>query len=77
MDKAETFAGGQGTAFKCGKTTGFKQEPKEVSSYSLLAMSELRKRNGQFIRKKHVSHWGEKRKCGKMNDWESRDAGQK
>lgn len=35
-------------------TGGFKQEPKEMSFYGLLAISEIWKSNGQFIRKKQT-----------------------
>lgn len=36
-------------------TVGFKQEPKEMSFYGLLAISEIVKFYGQFIRKKHLA----------------------
>ena len=41
------------------EAVGFKQEPKEISFYGLLAIAEICKSNGQFIRKKHL---GEKKK---------------
>lgn len=36
------------------EAVGFKQEPKEISFYGLLAIAEICKSNGQFIRKKHL-----------------------
>ena len=44
-------AANQGQQF--AEAAGFKQEPKAMSFYGLLAISELRKCNDQFIRKKH------------------------
>lgn len=43
----------QGRQF--AEAVGFKQEPKQMSFYGLLAISELWKCNGQFIGKKHLS----------------------
>lgn len=40
------------------EAVGFKQEPKEISFYGLLAIAEICKSNGQFIRKKHLSGCG-------------------
>ena len=46
------------------EAVGFKQEPKEMSFYGLLASSEICKSNGQFIRKKHLAGY-----CTQFCNW--------
>lgn len=51
------MAPNQGQQF--AEAVGFKQEPKEMSFCGPLVISELRKCNDQFIRKKYLSQMNE------------------
>lgn len=57
----------QGQQF--AEAAGFKQKPKTLSFCGLLAISELRRCNGQFIRKKHLEKGKKSFACFWNSHW--------